>query len=220
MMKKILSKTFIISFFIIFISLPLAADNDETGKTIEDIMNLIREEQGVSENRAIDPEKVSDDLLAELGDAVMSYRHPDEREHEWMDEMMGGEGSKSLRAMHIAMGYRYLLNGSRYGAPYGGPGYRFREPRFQGPGMMHRGWDRPMRFNGGRMGFDPFSFMPWGGILFWFLVIIAAGLAATGAVIIIKKQKPNPKPLDILKVRLAKGEISPQEYENLKHDIL
>jgi hypothetical protein len=160
-MKKTLSKMFVLSVFIVFMAMPLTADDDETGKSIDDIMVLIREEQGVSENRAIDPEKVSDDLLAELGDAVMGYMHPDEREHEWMDEMMGGEGSQSLRAMHIAMGYRYLLNGGRYGYPYGGPGFRFRAPRFHGPGMMRRGCDRPMMFKGGKMGFGPFSFTPW-----------------------------------------------------------
>lgn len=32
-------------------------------------------------------------------------------------------------------------------------------------------------------------------------------------------QKPREKPMDVLKKRLAKGEISKKEYENLKKEI-
>ncbi|MBN1797061.1 MAG: SHOCT domain-containing protein [Spirochaetales bacterium] len=221
-MKKTLCNMFALSMFIMFVAMPLAAHDGETDKSIEDLMASIREEQGVSENQAIDPDKVNEDLLEELGDAVMSLNHPDEREHEWMDEMMGGEDSESLRAMHRAMGYRYLKSGDRYGTPFRRPGMR--GPGFYGPGMM-RGWGRPMmNYNGdhphwGRMGRGPFAFMPWGGVVFWIVVIILFGGVITGVVIIIKKQKSTPGPLDILKVRLAKGEITSQEFEKLKQCI-
>jgi len=112
-MKKKLYKLLILSLFIILSTMPLAAHDNEQEKRIEDILALIRQEQSVNEDQAIDPDKVSKDLLEELGDAVMSIRHQDEREHQWMDEMMGGEGSESLRTMHIAMGYRFLQGDDR-----------------------------------------------------------------------------------------------------------
>lgn len=223
-MKKKLYKLLILSLFIILSTMPLAAHDNEQEKSIEDILALIRQEQSVNEDQAIDPDKVSKNLLEELGDAVMSIRHQDEREHQWMDEMMGGEGSESLRTMHIAMGYRFLRGDDRYGTPFHGPG--FRGPRFHGPGMMKRGGGMLMMFNSGdhpyrgRMGWGPFSFMPLGEILFWLPAIIVLGAIITGAIIIIKRQRTKTGPLDILKVRLAKGEITVQEYEKLKQDIL
>jgi hypothetical protein len=87
---------------------PLAAHDNEQEKSIGQILILIRQEQGISTNDRIDPDKVSDKLLEELGDAVMSLAHPNQGQHEWMDQIMGGEGSESLEAMHRAMGYGFL----------------------------------------------------------------------------------------------------------------
>ncbi|RMD67788.1 hypothetical protein D6817_00495, partial [Candidatus Pacearchaeota archaeon] len=47
-------------------------------------------------------EKLTDEQLEILGDYFMEQMHPG-RQHEIMDEMMGGEGSESLRDMHIRM---------------------------------------------------------------------------------------------------------------------
>jgi len=56
-------------------------------------------------------QKISCDDLTEnqleiLGDYYMEQMHPGEA-HERMDEMMGGEGSDSLREMHINMGQAF-----------------------------------------------------------------------------------------------------------------
>ena len=62
--------------------------------------------------------KVSCDDLSEkqleiLGDYYMEQMHPGEV-HERMDAMMGGEGSESLRQVHINMGIRFYCGGNNY----------------------------------------------------------------------------------------------------------
>ncbi len=46
--------------------------------------------------------QLTDDQLEQLGDYYMEQMHPGEA-HVQMDEMMGGEGSESLKQMHIRM---------------------------------------------------------------------------------------------------------------------
>jgi hypothetical protein len=95
------------------------------------VLGEIREKQGLGPDDAIDPRKVSNNDLEELGEAVMSIMHPESEQHELMDQMMGGEGSENLRRAHIRMGYNYLasLDDRRYGW-FGRRGWR---------GMMGRG---------------------------------------------------------------------------------
>lgn len=80
----------------------------EESHSADEVLNEILASQGVSRVSQIDCSGVSDDQLDELGDAVMSLMHPDAEEHEVMDEMMGGEGSTSLRSAHILMGKSYI----------------------------------------------------------------------------------------------------------------
>jgi hypothetical protein len=47
-------------------------------------------------------DQLTDDQLEVIGDYYMEQMHPGEA-HEQMDSMMGGEGSESLRLMHISM---------------------------------------------------------------------------------------------------------------------
>jgi putative membrane protein len=62
----------------------------------------------------------------------------------------------------------------------------------------------------------------YGGYLFWFLIIVLAALAF----FLIFRQHPGRSgqggeaALDILKKRYARGEISKEEFESMKKDIM
>ena len=83
-------------------------------ESIETILQDILSSQNVSTVQQLDCSKVSDSDLERLGDSVMEQNHPGAA-HEAMDQMMGGEGSDSLRQMHINMGNSYLGCGNNYG---------------------------------------------------------------------------------------------------------
>lgn len=78
-----------------------------------------------------------------VGEAFMSYMHPDEEEHHMIDDLFGGEGAESLDRMHEFMGRRYL---------------GCEEDAF-GPMMMNFGSD--FRHGRGMMTNQPFSFGGW-----------------------------------------------------------
>ncbi len=54
-------------------------------------------------------DKLIDEQLEAMGDYYMEQMHPGEA-HEMMDQMMGGEGSDSLKQMHIQMAKRLYCN--------------------------------------------------------------------------------------------------------------
>jgi len=197
--------TAIFTTLLLLLSLPLFSDENSHGKSIEQVFELIRDEQNVASNKDINPEKVSDDLLEEFGEAVMSLMHPDERQHEWMDNMMGGEGSASLRSAHIMMGYNYLTGGNS----------------FTGRGMMGNGWMMPM------MG-SPYSrdwgmhsfFLNPGNIAMFIGIIIVIGAVIAFLIFLNNKKADSQNPIDILKIRLAKGEITKDVFNELKQNIL
>jgi putative membrane protein len=200
-------KTLVLISVIFFLAMPavLFADDDKHSGSVEDVLKAIRQEQNVTQNKDINADKVSDKLLEELGEAVMSLRVPDERQHEWMDNMMGGEGSESLRAAHMRMGYAYLTGG-------------FRGRGMSGGGMMMgAGWDRPM-MGGDGWGMRSFMGGPWGVVLL-IVAVTAIGGAVIFAVARARRTTTTDDPLAILKTRLAKGEITKEEYDTLKHDV-
>ena len=114
-------KKTILAIAMAFLFIPGTVLAQDKGKepTIKDTLALIRSGQHVASYDKINPDKVSNKLLEQLGDAVMAERFPNEKRHEWMDTMMGGEGSTSLAYMHRIMGYRFLQGYSDM------PGYGF-----------------------------------------------------------------------------------------------
>ncbi len=192
---------------------------DEHGRPLETILEEIRETQGLGPNERIDPERVSSKQLEELGESVMSIIHPDPEQHELMDNMMGGEGSESLSAMHQMMGYQYL--GGNSGGMMGGmmgPGMM---GGMMGPGMMGRGMmGGPFSYGigRGRYGMMPFGY---GGIIMWSILII---LIVIVIYFIVRNQRyqrargysERETPLEIAKGRYARGEVPKEEYEQIK----
>jgi hypothetical protein len=115
-------------------------------KSIDAVMSEIRIEQGVDNNDQINPDSVSQAKLEELGDSVMEAMIGNSEIHEQMDDRMGGDGSASLTAMHVRMGYNYLVD-----YPYG----------MMSPGnQMNSNW-------GGMMGY-----YGWGGMIIMGLFLI------------------------------------------------
>ena len=62
--------------------------------------------------------QLTESQLEIMGDYLMEQLHPGEA-HEAMDRMMGGEGSESLKLMHIAMAKRLYCNDFSGMADYG-----------------------------------------------------------------------------------------------------
>lgn len=168
----------------------------EEVRSIDTILNEIKVEQGINDINQVDLDRVSKEKLEELGDSVMEAMIGDSATHERMDEIMGGEGSAALTAMHIRMGYNYLAN-----YPYGmmGPGSHM---YYYNNGMMRY-------FNGG-------DFLAIGLIL---LVLVSVF-----ALLIYRATRKNQgssfeTPLDILNKRFAHGEITKDEYEKMKDSL-
>ncbi len=141
MKKALLTFSFIATFLLLF-STPAFAqmgpgmmgwDNDsnssasaqgsDESQNLSKVIQDIAKSQGATSENKIDCQKVSDDQLEKLGDAWMDVRHPDENVHQAMDQMMGGEGSASLKQAHIRMGQNYLGCYSQNWGSSGGRGY-------------------------------------------------------------------------------------------------
>lgn len=227
MKKDILISVFGVLIVFLFMG-RLAIGDGVHGRYIDEILAKIREEQRLGPNEQIDPDRVSDENLAELGDALMDIMHPDEREHEFKEEMIGGEGSNSLESMHRMMGYRYLSGG------FQGPRYPMMGRGLMGMkmigGLPMMGWgmhDRPGR---GAYGAYPVSRMGgfwsfyFGRIIMW---VILLAIICVVIWLVVRSQKLHGSivsskrdlPLDIAKQRYAKGEISREEFETLKRDL-
>jgi len=194
------------------------------GKFLEEVLQEIRESQGIGEDEKIDCSKVTDEQLEELGEAFMSVMHPDPEEHELMDRMMGGEGSPTLSSMHRMMGARYL-----------GCYYRRMMPRMMGremmPGMMGGMMSYPYpckTWRGGR-GMMGFGFgrhvmdFGYGSMFMGIIFLIIIGLVVYLVIQSVKLKRYDTSlretPRDILKKRYARGEITKAEFEKIKKDL-
>jgi hypothetical protein len=139
------------------------------GRPMNEILDEIRINQGIEEGDRIDPDRVSEDLLEELGEAYMAVMVPDPKQHRWMDEMMGSEGSERLASMHKYMGHTYLQGGMM--GPMGG--------------MMMGPMARGMMSNNVSSGGMGIGMMNWGMSNYWGIVPwVMSGVLAIAVVVL------------------------------------
>jgi len=105
-MKKIFLPLLVLS--LILPITPILAHGNQESKTTNVIVQDILTDQNITNQKSISCSNIDNHTFEELGDAVMSERHPDLKIHEYMDNMMGGEGSQTLKDSHIIMGKEYL----------------------------------------------------------------------------------------------------------------
>src|SRR3989338_2144405 len=142
--------------------------------------------------------ELTEEQLEGVGDYYMEQIHPGEA-HERMDEMMGGEGSESLRLVHINMGRSLYCNETvNYG--YGMMG------GFNRKGMMGYGTGPGMMYGYGYYGI--FNTIVW-------IAIVAA--IAFFVLWLIRNSKKNS--MDSLKLRYAQGEITKKEFNEMKKEL-
>lgn len=151
-------------------------------------------------------EQLTDDQFEVLGDYFMELMTGDR--HEYMDDMMGGEGSESLKETHINMGSNYYQEFMQTGTV---------QPR----GMM----------GGSMMGTSDWGHMmyPGTGHMFWgfgFAGVFLMILFWVGVIWliywIVQQSRPKRKsrsPSEILKARYARGEITKKQYEEMKRQL-
>jgi hypothetical protein len=147
-MKRLLFifTTFLVLSSFLFLSVNLVqAVTDSHGESIQEVLGEILEKNNVSTVQELSCDKISEEDLERLGDAVMEQQHPGEA-HVQMDAMMGGEGSESLRSIHLSMGESYLGCGERYGTG------------MMGGGMM--GYGNRSSIGGSPMGFNMNNYNP------------------------------------------------------------
>ncbi len=170
---------------------------------------------------------LSDSQLELIGEYYMEQMHPGQA-HEVMDQMMGGEGSQSLKSVHIQMAEVLYCGKTGTPATYGGMmGMMPMMGRFAGGGMMRGAGgyglnglgayglgNGMMGGYGGMMGYGAWG---WQSILFWLLAIAALVLLVFW---LYKKASGDTlSAAEILKRRYAKGEISKKKYAEMKKDL-
>jgi len=137
----------------------------------------------------------------------------DEQRHEWMDQMMGGEGSEQLASMHRLMGYRYLQSNGDLSSGLWGPG-------MSGYGMMgswggNSGW-----YASGSPDVMAGLMNPW--LCAICLVLLLAVIVLIIALVKAKRIRRtfgSGTAKEIIRSRYAKGELSRKDYLQLKNDL-
>ena len=139
--------------------------------------------------------QLADEQLEAIGDYYMEQIHPGEA-HELMDNMMGGEGSASLKQVHINMAKRLYCN-----EDIGG---------MMGGGMMNM-----------MMGNYPayYGYNNFWNVLWMVFLIGAIALIVWLIYKFTKKGKESETPINILQKRYAKGEINKKQFEEIKKEM-
>ena len=172
-------------------------------------------------------DKLTDEQLEAIGDYYMEQMHPG-KAHEMMDKMMGGEGSESLRQVHITMAKRIYCNedvggmtgsGGMMGMMGSGGmmGMMNMMRMMMGGNMMNNGGYGMMGNNPVGSGYSYWGFWNVIWLLFWIGIIVLIILLICK--FILKRKAISVTPLEILKKRYAKGEITKKQFEKMKKEL-
>jgi len=204
--QRILSILSIVTILFVLSLSFIAYADDNMPKSIDAVMSEIRQEQGLKSAEKIIVDKVSASKIEKLGDSVMEAMIGNSEVHDQMDKNMGGDGSANLTALHKKIGYNYLV------------GYPNGMMNLMSGGMMGN-------YGGGMMGNSGYGMMGsfgWGGMLMGILFVILIGIILFFVINTARgtgSRLTNETPLDILKIRYAKGEISKDDFDKMKQDI-
>lgn len=174
------------------------------------------EAEAIIENK-IPCNELTDAQLEELGDYYMELMHPGEA-HELMDARMGGEGSESLKAVHINMGRSFYCrdSGAMMGGMMGMMGTGGMGMMGTAFGMMgdymagsYSPWGNPWWMSGWMIFF---WLLFWGGII-WFVVWLIRQTAEKGKG---EGRREGESALVILGKRYAKGELTKKQYQQMR----
>ena len=153
--------------------------------------------------------QLSEEQLELVGDYYMEKMHPGEA-HELMEQMMGGEGSAQLKQMHIAMAKRLYCGEQANAYSMGMMGGMMGTGT--GFGMMgsRAGSEGKNQWNGGGMmgGYGGYWALHW----LWTILFTVAAILL---VMWLWKQV-RKTPLDAIKERYARGEVSRKDFEEMK----
>ncbi|MEK6983845.1 MAG: hypothetical protein AABX33_04695 [Nanoarchaeota archaeon] len=170
----------------------------------------INEVKSLIDSKA-DCKSLSDHQLEIMGEYYMEQMHPGES-HELMHKMMGlKEGSEAEEQSHINMAK----------AIYCGEANAFGSGGMMGGGMMGMTMNKIMGY--GMMGSYPASYAH-SNYGYWNILWVL--LFATVIFLIVWiiyrfgiKKTASETPLNILRLRFAKGEITKKEFENMKMEL-
>ena len=193
-----------------------------------DHQNEIEEGKELVENK-ISCDKLNDEQLEAIGEYYMEQMHPGES-HEAMHEMMGiEEGTEYHKQFHVNMAKRmYCGQGGMMGS-----GGMMGMMNMMGGGMMGGQTPQTSVMQGmmggnmmnnvgyGMIGNNPVGFgYSWGfwnviWLLFWIgIIVLIIWLIYK---FIIKREVVSETPLEILKKRYAKGEITKKQFDDVKN---
>lgn len=203
-----------IKFLIILIVIAIITNisvfaSQEHGRSLDMIVQDILQETQADNISNIPISQVSPILLEELGDVVMDELISNSWHHERMDEMLGGEGSFELAQYHRDLGKQYILLGGDLN------NFRTRQNYF--------GFHHSMM-----MSYFPAQWNSYYNRLgnYWYLgITIILVLLVVIILILNKKHYISPKyqeknlALSLLKVRLARGEITLSDYKDIINTI-
>jgi|TARA_B100001971_G_C18140262_1_gene509991 putative membrane protein len=152
-------------------------------------------------------DQLTDNQLEILGDYYMEQMHPGEA-HNTMDDMMGGVGSSSLEEMHINMGNAF------YCGEHEAMGSDMMNSMMGGTVLNNqRGMMNMMTGSFFGMGFGILFMVIFWGTMIWLIIWLVNQYSKP------KKDNKTESPIDILKKRYAKGEITKKQYEKMKKEL-